>query len=210
MAKKKKKKKTKVDAIRDDVAKTAKQVWLAGLGALSLAEKEGTRLFSSLVEQGEDFEKKSRPRVKELKAAAAQAGGKARERLEKVGESLGESAEKVGEIVDETVTSALHKFGIPTKREIDDLAASVAALSEQLKQAKGKRKKTTRKKATRKKTARKKTAKRAAKKATRKRTRRAAKKATRKKTARKSGGRATHKKTTRKKTARKRSSRRMG
>ena len=50
-------KKTKKD---DTVVDAANKIWKAGLGALRTAEEEGSRIFKSLVEKGEDFQTSSR------------------------------------------------------------------------------------------------------------------------------------------------------
>ena len=80
MAKKSKKSK-KAGKSGDDVKEAAHKIWLAGLGALAMAESEGTKLlktietegskfFTGLVEKGESVEKKSKPTVDRLKAKA--------------------------------------------------------------------------------------------------------------------------------------------
>jgi hypothetical protein len=50
-------------SVTDDLKHSARKIWLAGLGALSIAEREGTKTFNSLVEHGEHFEERSRPHV---------------------------------------------------------------------------------------------------------------------------------------------------
>jgi hypothetical protein len=46
-----------------ELFKAPREFWLAGLGTLSLARKEGSRFFDKLVVEGEKFEKRSRERV---------------------------------------------------------------------------------------------------------------------------------------------------
>ena len=48
----------KEKAMEKEIRETTHKVWLAGLGALSVAEEEGTKLFSNLVDKGRKFEKK--------------------------------------------------------------------------------------------------------------------------------------------------------
>ena len=58
-----KKAKAKLEAAEADTAKDAAQgmlnsphqIWLAGLGAFSRAQQEGTKLFETLVKQGEQL-----------------------------------------------------------------------------------------------------------------------------------------------------------
>ena len=51
---------TKVERQAEKLARSlgesAQHVWLAGIGALGRAQSEGSRLFSSLVEEGEELE----------------------------------------------------------------------------------------------------------------------------------------------------------
>lgn len=46
--------------MRLDFRKYTKQIWLAGLGAFSKAEEEGSRLFDSLVQMGSELEAKTK------------------------------------------------------------------------------------------------------------------------------------------------------
>lgn len=43
--------------LRNEVRESAQKIWLAGLGALALAEEEGARLFDTLVERGRELER---------------------------------------------------------------------------------------------------------------------------------------------------------
>ena len=149
----------------DELKEVGHKIWLAGLGAVSLAEAEAARLlktagtqgskfFKSLVEKGEAVEKKSKPTVDKLKAKAT----KARKDASKSAEAGWEKVEKA---LDDRITATLHRLGIPTKREIEQLTKRVETLTKKLDSA---QKKTTRK------TARKPAAKKTAKKTTRKRT----------------------------------------
>ena len=81
-------------SVADDFKATARKVWLAGLGALSVAEAEGTKVFNKLVEQGEQFEDRSKPKVEELKARAARTRDKASEKITQLRFLLGEVDKK--------------------------------------------------------------------------------------------------------------------
>ena len=65
------------------LGESAQQVWLAGLGALSRAQAEGSRLFESLVREGESMEARSReesPRGESLRDSVETTLGNARDR----------------------------------------------------------------------------------------------------------------------------------
>lgn len=194
-----KKKKSKAKKARNQIETSARKVWLAGLGALSIAEKEGAKAFRKLVEAGEDMEERGRPVVEEMKGQAVQTWA------------------KVEETVDSSVNSALQSMGVPTRAEVEELQKRVAELQAELEKSKADAaadsapaKKTTRKRATRKATSKQTTAKKSGTKRTRKKaTKKAAgKKTTRKKTTKKaarkpvkkSAKKATRKKTTKRAT----------
>ena len=50
--------KKKAKELQMDLMDSAHKVWLAGLGAMSLAEKEGSKFFQGLVDRGTELEKK--------------------------------------------------------------------------------------------------------------------------------------------------------
>ena len=52
------------------VLNSSHQIWLAGLGAFSRAQQEGTKVFENLVRQGQQLESKTR-RAAESSAAIA-------------------------------------------------------------------------------------------------------------------------------------------
>ena len=105
----------KAKNLQDELMDSAHRIWLAGLGALAAAEEEGSKVFSRLVERGKDVETKGREQVKEQVSSAK---GRA------------ESAwSGVGEKVDEKLTAALHRLGVPTREEIRTLTARVEELN---------------------------------------------------------------------------------
>ena len=135
MAKKaarKKKSAKKASPLKDH----AYNVWLAGLGALAVAESEGGKLFNQLVEKGADLEKRGKPVVdkfvKQASEKVADVRKKAGSRAEKVGGDAKAGWTKVEDAVDGKVTAALHKLGIPTRKEIEELTQRVATLTAKL------------------------------------------------------------------------------
>jgi poly(hydroxyalkanoate) granule-associated protein len=190
MAKKAAKKKKKAPATFKD---RAHKVWLAGLGALAVAEAEGSKLFHQLADKGADLEKRGKPvvdkMVKEATDKVSDVGKKAKARAQKVGGKVGDEAKSVRSkmegALDDGVAAALHRLGIPTRKEIEDLTKRVEALTAKLDGKKPARRKATRKPAA-KKTARKPAKKTARKPAAKKTVRKpAAKKAARKPAAKK-------------------------
>jgi len=110
--------KKQAQEIKDDVMGSAHKVWLAGLGALSMAEEEGGKLFKSLIKKGEAMEKRGKQRVEKAKGTVSG--------VKTVAESYWETFEKA---VDDKVTAVIRRLGVPTKDEIEKLANKVEELT---------------------------------------------------------------------------------
>ena len=53
------------------VLESSRQIWLAGLGAFSRAQQEGTKVFENLVKQGEALESKTKRTAFDTAAASS-------------------------------------------------------------------------------------------------------------------------------------------
>ncbi len=117
---------------QSELKDNAHKIWLAGLGALSAAEEEGSKLFKNLVERGESFQHRGRERYEDVKDKVEGAAGKARDQAET-------TWDKVEARLDDAVTSALGRLGVPSRDEIATLTQRVEELTavvEKLKPAK--------------------------------------------------------------------------
>ena len=103
--------------------KSAREVWLAGLGALSIVEDQGTKLYQALVREGKNWEKTRR---EETEAALKEAGAQAEETLEEGQETVDE---QVVRRVREGVDAALNRAGVPTRATMDELREQVNELA---------------------------------------------------------------------------------
>jgi len=112
MAKKKNKE------LHNDIMDSAHKVWLAGLGAVAMAEEEGGKLFASLMEKGQKLEGKSKEQVEKAKGTVAG--------MRTVAESYWET---FGRTVDDQMTAVIHRIGVPTKDEIEALTKKVEDLT---------------------------------------------------------------------------------
>ncbi len=115
-----------------DIKESAHKIWLAGLGALSAAEDEGTKLFKNLVKRGEAFESRSREHYADVKDKVEDATEKVKDRAET-------AWDKMESRLDDAVSSALGRLGVPTRDEIATLTRRVEELTavvEKLKPAK--------------------------------------------------------------------------
>lgn len=122
-------KKSSAKDFQKDLKDVAQSVWLAGLGALSAAEEEGSKLFKKLVARGQEFEQKNRPWVEE---AAQKARTRFEETAEAVKSNLGSAVEEAGKAVDDKITSTLERLGVPSKDEIARLTRRVEELNAKL------------------------------------------------------------------------------
>ncbi len=123
---------TDTKEIREEVGHTVHKIWLAGLGALSSAGEEGAKLFNTLVEKGETYEKQGRQRFDDVRGKVEEAAGSARDRA-------GSTWNKIENKVDESVSAALARLGVPSRDEIATLTKRVEELTavvEHLKPAK--------------------------------------------------------------------------
>ena len=93
---------------------SANQIWLAGLGAFADAQKQGGKLFDSLVKEGEVVQKR----------ATKTAG----QTISDVKATASKSWDRLGQVVEEGVAQALHTLNVPTKKEFDKLSRRVAEL----------------------------------------------------------------------------------
>ena len=111
-------------------ADKAQALWLAGLGAVSIAQKRGDALFKGLIGEGKDFQSRAVKLAREVRVdAQAQVAGvlaplKARAQYE---------TGRAGTAVQQGIGVVLGKLGIPSKADIEELTTRVTALSRQLK-----------------------------------------------------------------------------
>jgi len=126
---------------QDEVRESAHKIWLAGLGALAVAEQEGSKLFSELVQQGERYEEQTKQRTRDAVEGAQGVASDAAERARKVADSARQAAQelwgKAGTGVDESVARVLQKVGVPTRDEIAALSRRVEELTRAVERLRG-------------------------------------------------------------------------
>jgi poly(hydroxyalkanoate) granule-associated protein len=113
---------TETKDFQTELRNNAHKIWLAGLGALQAAEEEGSKLFKNLVERGETFESRGRQRYSEVKDRVEDVTEKARDRAES-------TWDKVESRLDDAVSSALGRLGVPSRDEIATLTRRVEELT---------------------------------------------------------------------------------
>jgi poly(hydroxyalkanoate) granule-associated protein len=118
----------------DGLQESANKIWLAGLGAVSLAEQEGGKLFDRLVKKGERYEEEGRERIEPVRDRVESYTAGARKQAAKAADELvdraGEAWTAVGGNLDEAVAAALAKLGVPSRDEIRRLTRRIEHLTE--------------------------------------------------------------------------------
>ena len=109
------------------VLDSSRQIWLAGLGAFARAQAEGTKVFESLVKQGESLESRTR---KAAADTAALARGAATAKVKEVQKGVGGTWDKLEQVFEDRVARALSKLGVYTQNDVERLAERVDVLSE--------------------------------------------------------------------------------
>lgn len=129
MTNKKTKKQTKTAAPVDK----ARSYWLAGLGAVSIAQKRGSELVTGLTGEGRDLQARAQALGQKFSSGASGRIEAATTRLRAAAKL---NVEKVATAVQRGIAAVLTQLGIPSKADIEGLTQRVAALSRQLKNAK--------------------------------------------------------------------------
>ncbi len=123
---------SKRSALASSVKESAQQIWLAGMGAFSKAQEEGTKVFEALVKEGMSLQKKTQSVAEEK---IGEVTGKMSAMADTVSAKAGQNWDKLEAIFETRTAKALHKLGVPTAKDVgaleqrvDALAAAVAKL----------------------------------------------------------------------------------
>ena len=154
------------DTRLNEIADQLESAFMAGLGALSGAQKKGAETFDTLIEEGEKFRKKATSRTETLiddvqgtiREMATGAQSTATGLLDQVRDKSG--LEKLHSAFDTRVADAMDRLNVPSKNDIDAINRKLNKIIRLLdERGKPAAKKTTRKRATKKTATKKKAAK---------------------------------------------------
>jgi len=109
------------------VLDSSHKIWLAGLGAFSRVQKEGGKVFETLVKQGELLQSRTRQAAAETAVAAR---GAATAKAKEMQEMAGGTWDKLEKVFEDRVARALSKLGVYTQNDVQRLAARVDELAE--------------------------------------------------------------------------------
>lgn len=118
--------------LSEKIKASARQIWLAGLGAYNKAEEDTGRIFDKLVKEGEEIESLTRGVVEKQFKAVEDRVEDVKERVEDVKERATGTFGKLENVFDQRVSSALVRLGIPTKSHVAALEKRIAELEAKL------------------------------------------------------------------------------
>ena len=120
-------------AMAGSVKDSAQQIWLAGMGAFSKAQAEGSKVFEALVKEGQSLQRKTQAVAEEK---IGEVTGKMSAMADTVTAKAGQNWDKLEAIFEARTAKAMSKLGVPTAKDVDalvkrvdELAAAVAKLS---------------------------------------------------------------------------------
>ena len=112
-------------ALAGQVKDSAQQIWLAGMGAFSRAQAEGTKVFEALVKEGATLQKKTSSAAEEK---ISEVTGKMTSMAGDVQAKAGQHWDKLEGIFEERTAKALNKLGVPSAKDVDALMARIDEL----------------------------------------------------------------------------------
>jgi poly(hydroxyalkanoate) granule-associated protein len=116
---------TEDDQLAGRIKGSARQIWLAGLGAYTKAEDDAGRFFERLVHEGEQLETKTRGVVgKQIKSVEDRVGD--------VRQKATGTWDRLETMFDERVSGALRRLGIHRREEIEAMERRIQVLEAEL------------------------------------------------------------------------------
>ncbi|KPB69434.1 phasin family protein [Pseudomonas cannabina] len=115
-----------------EVEKYSRQIWLAGLGAYSKISNDGSKLFETLVKDGEKAEKLTKVEAQKQLDDVKDTAKSAKSRVGDVKDlALGKWSELEGAF-DKRLNSAISRLGVPSRNEVKSLHSKVDQLTRQI------------------------------------------------------------------------------
>ncbi len=108
-------------------------LWLAGLGAMSIVQKQGADLLAGLSAEGRDFQQRTEKLASEIRTDAR---AQFKSVFVPLRVRLLRNANEAGATFQRGVAIVLEQLGIPSKAAVEELTQRVASLSRRLRTAK--------------------------------------------------------------------------
>lgn len=116
---------------------TARDVWLASIGAISITRKQGNRFFETLVNEGQGLNQRT---MKLVEGTVSDVRTQVKGVIGKVQQTAAANFSQVEGVVGNQVGRVLSRLGIPSKGDIQELSRRVSELNRQVKALQGARK----------------------------------------------------------------------
>jgi poly(hydroxyalkanoate) granule-associated protein len=116
--------------LRTPAEDPAQQIWLAGLGAFSKVQEQGTKVFETLVKEGLALQRQTQ-------AATQEKIAEANSRISALASSIpapGLRPDRLETIFEDRVAKALDRLGMPSATQMNELIARLDALERRIAQ----------------------------------------------------------------------------
>jgi poly(hydroxyalkanoate) granule-associated protein len=121
--------KPEAEQLSRTLSESAQQVWLAGVGAFSRAQTEGSKLFEALIKEGLKLEqnavKFAGGQADAMRGAVENTVGQARDRAT-------DTWDRLEKVFEDRVQRALTKLGVPGRDDLAELTRKVDTLTAEL------------------------------------------------------------------------------
>ncbi len=119
----------KAEQMSRSIVESAQQIWMAGVGAFTRAQGEGSKLFEALVKEGMTIEQTTRKlatgKVDAVRDAVEDRVGVVRERAV-------DTWDRLEKVFEDRVQRALNRLGVPSREDLTDLTSRVNELTAEL------------------------------------------------------------------------------
>lgn len=119
----------KAEQMSRSIVESAQQIWMAGVGAFTRAQGEGSKLFEALVKEGMTIEQTTRKlatgKVDAVRDAVEDRVGVVRERAV-------DTWDRLENVFETRVQRALNRLGVPGREDLTELTARVNELNGEL------------------------------------------------------------------------------
>ena len=118
----------------DHIKASAKEIWLAGLGAFSQKQAESPNVFQQLVKEGKELERVSREhldrQIQQVRSAAMESVGSVKDKAT-------DSLSRLENVFDQRVSNAVKRIGLMSQADARRLEARIEGLEAQLRDLEG-------------------------------------------------------------------------
>ncbi len=120
------------------VAGFLRGVWWASLGLAAVAGEQTGRAVNALIEKGKEIEPTVKERGRKVSENVSEAADNFGEKLKTFATKVGKTAGQAEVAIDERVTAALGRLGVPNRDEVRELREKLDALTARLEELQSK------------------------------------------------------------------------